>query len=87
MEKYGIQSTNKMAFKRSVYNFTRVFDFPPSDLMRPHYYHSEDTRMRTQIPSLLLSKEVEKKFIFTQKWLDHKLLITSYLVTIATEHH
>ena len=34
----------------------------------------------------LLLKEVEKKCIFTQKWLDHLLLVTSYLVTIATDH-
>ena len=32
-------------------------------------------------------KEVEKTFIFTQKWLDHLLLMTSYLVTVATDHH
>ena len=29
-------------------------------------------------------KEVKKTYIFTEKWLDHMLLITSYLVTIAT---
>ena len=31
-------------------------------------------------------KEVKKTYIFTEKWLDHMLLITSYLVTIATDH-
>ena len=31
-----------------------------------------------------LFKEVEKTCIFTQKWLDHLLLMTSYLVTIET---
>ena len=36
---------------------------------------------------LLLLKEVEKTCIFTQKRLDHLLLMTSYLVTIATGHH
>ena len=36
---------------------------------------------------LLLLEEVEKACIFTQKRLDHLLLMTSYLVTIATEHH
>ena len=25
--------------------------------------------------------------IFTQKWLDHLLLMTSYLVTIVIDHH
>ena len=34
---------------------------------------------------LLLLEEVEKTYIFTQKRLDHLLLMTSYLVTIATE--
>ena len=32
----------------------------------------------------LFLKEVEKTCIFTQNWLDHLLLVTSYLVTIAT---
>ena len=36
---------------------------------------------------LLLLKKVEKTCIFTQKWLDHLLLMTSYLVTIVTDHH
>ena len=36
---------------------------------------------------LLLLKEVEKICIFTQNWLDHLLLITPYLVTIATDYH
>ena len=38
---------------------------------------------------LLLLKEVEKTCIFPQKWLDHLLLMTSYLVTICieTDHH
>ena len=31
---------------------------------------------------LLFLKEVEKLCIFTQKWLDHLLLMMSYLVTI-----
>ena len=30
---------------------------------------------------------VEKTFNFTQKWLDHLLLMTSYLVTLETDHH
>ena len=34
----------------------------------------------------LLLKEF-KTCIFTQKWLDHLLFMTSYLVTIETEHH
>ena len=29
-------------------NFTRVFDFPPSDLMRPRYCRSADARMCMQ---------------------------------------
>ena len=45
---YDIQSTNEIAFKRTVRNFTRVFDFPPSDLMRPRYCHSANARMRMQ---------------------------------------
>ena len=32
-------------------------------------------------------KKLKKTCIFTQKWLDHVLLMTSYLVTIATDHH
>ena len=45
--KYGIQSTKEMAFKRTVTS-TRVFDFPPLDLMRPRYCRSADSRMRMQ---------------------------------------
>ena len=36
---------------------------------------------------LLLLEEVEKTCTFTQKWLDHLLLMTPYLVAIATDHH
>ena len=36
---------------------------------------------------LLLLKKLKKTCIFTQKWLDHLLLMTSYLVTIASDHH
>ena len=32
-------------------------------------------------------KKVKKTCIFTQKWLDHLLLMTSYLVTIETDNH
>ena len=32
-------------------------------------------------------KKLKKICIFTQKWLDHLLLMMSYLVTIATDHH
>ena len=35
---------------------------------------------------LLLLKKVEKTCIFTQKWLDHLVLMTSCLVTIVTDH-
>ena len=28
-----------------------------------------------------------KTCVFTQNWLDHLLLMTSYLVIIATQHH
>ena len=40
-------------------------------------------------PQVLLSllKKVEKTCIFTQKWHDQLLLMTSYLVTIVTDHH
>ena len=31
-------------------------------------------------------KKLKKICIFTQKWLDHLLFMTSYLVTIATDH-
>ena len=34
----------------------------------------------------LLLKEVEKTCLLTQNWLNH-VLMTSYLVTIATDHH
>ena len=37
---------------------------------------------------LLLSlEEVEKTYIFIQKWLDHLLLMTSYFVSMVTDHH
>ena len=36
---------------------------------------------------LLLLKEVAKTFIFTQKWLDRLLLMTSYFATIVTDSH
>ena len=32
-------------------------------------------------------KKLNKTCIFTQKWLDHLLPMTSYLITIATDHH
>ena len=32
-------------------------------------------------------KEVEKTCIFTQKWLEHILLMAAYLVTIVIDHH
>ena len=35
---------------------------------------------------LLLLKEIEKTCIFTQKWLGHLLLMTSYIVFIETAH-
>ena len=35
---------------------------------------------------LLLLKQVEKTCIFSQKWPDHLLVVTSYLVTIATDY-
>ena len=35
---------------------------------------------------LLLLKEIEKTCIFTQKWLGHLLLMTSYIVIIETAH-
>ena len=35
----------------------------------------------------LLLKKVEKTCTYTQKWLDHLLLMTSHLVTIETNHH
>ena len=38
--------------------------------------------------TLLLSlKNVEKAYFLTQKRLDHLLLMTSYLLTIVTDHH
>ena len=33
------------------------------------------------------TKKGEKTRIFLQKWLDHLLLMSSYLVTIATDSH
>ena len=70
-----------------MYITLREFRFPairtnaPTLLSFSGYTHAHANTL------LLLLKEVEKTFIFTQKWLDHQLLITSYLVTIATEHH
>ena len=32
-------------------------------------------------------EEVEKTCSFTKNWLDHLVLMTSYFVTIATDHH
>ena len=34
-----------------------------------------------------LLREVEKTSTFSQKWLVHLLLMTSYLITTATDHH
>ena len=34
-----------------------------------------------------IPKEVEKPCIFTQKWGDHLVLMTLYLVTIVNGHH
>ena len=31
--------------------------------------------------------KIEKTYTFTLKWLDHLLLMTSFLVTIVTDHH
>ena len=36
---------------------------------------------------LILLLKAEKTCIFTQNWLDHLLLIMSYFVTIAADHH
>ena len=36
---------------------------------------------------LLSLAEVEKTYIFIQKWLDHLLLMTLYFVTMVTDHH
>ena len=45
--KCAIQSTNEMAFKRTV--TLREFSiFPPSDLMRPRHCRSANARMRMQ---------------------------------------
>ena len=35
----------------------------------------------------LLLKDIEKTCLFTQNCLDHLLLMSSYLVTIANDHH
>ena len=39
------------------------------------------------ITQYFIVEKVEKTCTFTQKWLDHLLLMTSYLVTIETDHH
>ena len=36
--------------------------------------------------TFILEKKL-KTCMFTQNWLDHPLLMTSYLVTMATDHH
>ena len=37
--------------------------------------------------TLIVEKSEKKTCIFTQNWLDQLLLMTSYLVAIATDHH
>ena len=37
--------------------------------------------------SFIVEKSWKKTFNFTQKWLDHLLLMTSYLVTLETGHN
>ena len=40
------------------------------------------------IPSFtFIADSISKTCTFTQKWLDHLLLMTSYLATIVTDHH
>ena len=58
---YDIQSTNEIAFKRTVRNFTRVFDFPPSDLMSPRYCHQRMRACACKMPfcSLLVLDPVK----------------------------
>ena len=50
--KYGIQSTNEMAFKRTV----PLREFSTSDLMRACYCRSADERMRMQNALLFLGR-------------------------------
>ena len=54
-----------MAFRRTVTFYARVFDFPPSDLMRPLNCRSADLRMRMQ-NALLLRKvaSADNRLIF-----------------------
>ena len=40
-----------------------------------------------EITQYFTAEKVEKTCTFTQKWLDNLLLMTSYLVTIETDHH
>ena len=41
----------------------------------------KNTRSPSKFDGLLTTR------VFTQKWLDHPLFMTSYLVTIVTDHH
>ena len=59
VEKYDIQSTNEMAFLKKDGNFTWVFDFRPSDLMRQRYCHSGDARMRMQMTSCFFAEALQ----------------------------
>ena len=54
MEKYGIQSTSEMAFKRTV-TLRASFRFPPSALMRPRYCRSADALRRMQNALLFMA--------------------------------
>ena len=37
--------------------------------------------------TFIVERSYKKTCIFTQKWLDHLLLMTSYLKTIVTVYH
>ena len=45
--------------------------------------------LATRFTVIVIFEKSEKKktFNFTQKWRDHLLLMTSYIVTIETDHH
>ena len=43
--------------------------------------------LATRFTFIVEKKNLKKTCTFTQKWLDHLLLMTSYLVTIGTDHY
>ena len=56
----------------------RVFDFPPSDLMRPRYCRSVDSRMRMQNAPLFLVSKVRKDFSRLMVFKQHDFTVADF---------